>query len=523
MFFEDTLSQSNCKGKKFIRRPDLDAQTRLHIAYKAMSRTWGVITSLAEEFGISRTFVYIMMNDLMEITKKVFGLVKTVWNESAKKKAIVWILCLRLEGRCSINCISQILRRFGILKYSSVGSISGILQFAGECLPNTLVNEQSSEVKLVIMACDEIFSHLLPILITVEPVSSVILRIELAESREVAVWQEHWECIERGGYLAVYLVNDEGTSMSAAQKQALSNVIRQSDTFHGLAHRLGAWVDRLEKAAYVAIEHEQEREARLQSAKSDAVIEKKTQEYEKARDEANRAIQCYDQFHYLYLCLISTLRVFDRDGNLNERNDAETTVYAALDLMGELNNRSIEKEVKTIRRLVPELFSYLDEAARIVEELESSSEISEEMLRAFCVAWQYQKSRVKAKQAERRNKYKSKEREELELLEDELGDRFNEVKEVIYFELDHIVQSSAMVENINSILRMHLNTTKNHVTQGMLTLFMHYHNHRRYIAGKRKGKTPMEILTGKTQQKDWLELLVEKVPWEQSDLLNPAA
>ncbi len=58
----------------------------------------------------------------------------------------------------------------------------------------------------------------------------------------------------------------------------------------------------------------------------------------------------------------------------------------------------------------------------------------------------------------------------------------------------------------------------------MLNLFMHYHNHRRSVAGKRKGKTPMEILTGKTQDKDWLELLMEKVPWQQqSRLLKPAA
>ena len=156
-------------------------------------------------------------------------------------------------------------------------------------------------------------------------------------------------------------------------------------------------------------------------------------------------------------------------------------------------------------------------------ELESSAEIPEEVLRAFCIAWQYQKSWIKAKQAQRRNHYKAREKEELGLLEDELGDGFHELKEAVYLELDNIVQSSAMVENINSILRMYLNTTKNHVSQAMLNLFMHYHNHRRYLSGKRKGKTPMEILTGKRQQKDWLELLIEKVPWEQSRLLKPAA
>ncbi len=134
MFFKDTLSPSECKGKRFIRRHDLPPEKRLHIAYMALYGTWGVITFLAREFRISRTFVYMMMNDLLEITEKVFGKCKTVWNEPVKKRAIVCILCLRLEGRCSIISISQILKRFGISKYSSVGSVSEILQFAGEWL-----------------------------------------------------------------------------------------------------------------------------------------------------------------------------------------------------------------------------------------------------------------------------------------------------------------------------------------------------------------------------------------------------
>ena len=110
MFFKDTLSPSQCKGKRFIRRPDLHPEARLHIAYMGLYGRRGIITSLAEEFRISRTFIYLMMNDLMEITEKVFGLCKTVWNESVQKRAIACILCLRLEGRCSIICISQILR-----------------------------------------------------------------------------------------------------------------------------------------------------------------------------------------------------------------------------------------------------------------------------------------------------------------------------------------------------------------------------------------------------------------------------
>jgi len=41
------------------------------------------------------------------------------------------------------------------------------------------------------------------------------------------------------------------------------------------------------------------------------------------------------------------------------------------------------------------------------------------------------------------------------------------------------------------------------------------------LAGKRKGKTPVEILTGKKQEKDWLEMLLERV--EGDNILSIAA
>ena len=80
----------------------------------------------------------------------------------------------------------------------------------------------------------------------------------------------------------------------------------------------------------------------------------------------------------------------------------------------------------------------------------------------------------------------------------------------MFVELDKIIQSSAIIENINSIVRAYMDTSRNRVNQEMLNLIMFYHNHRRYKAGKRKGKTPMELFTGTKQEKDWLEMLMEK-------------
>jgi hypothetical protein len=57
------------------------------------------------------------------------------------------------------------------------------------------------------------------------------------------------------------------------------------------------------------------------------------------------------------------------------------------------------------------------------------------------------------------------------------------------------------------------------VTQELLNLIMHYHNHRRYSYGVRKGKTPMEILTGKKQAKDWISMLLDIIREKDPQLL----
>ena len=90
------------------------------------------------------------------------------------------------------------------------------------------------------------------------------------------------------------------------------------------------------------------------------------------------------------------------------------------------------------------------------------------------------------------------------------------IKDQVYHDLNHIVQSSAMVECVNSIIRPYLNTSHNQISQGMLNLIMFCHNHRRYNSGERAHKTPYEILSGKTQEKDWLELLFEIIGDDQA-------
>jgi len=493
--------------RRFQRLTHLTVMMRLYIAYKALFGKWGIITQLANDYNISRTFVYMLKQSLEEMANVNFGVAEPVVDEFFEQKILTRILTLRLVGRCSIISISETMKLLGTPKYYAVGTISQVLNYFGSTLPNTLKND-SEVTQFVIVAADEIFSHQKPILISVDPISSAILRIESADSRKMEAWKKHWEVIEENGYIIIYLVNDEGSGMASAQKEILADIIRQPDTFHGIAHNLGLYVDRLEKLAYNAIKHEEKTRNALKTGAS----EKRQSRYEVAKQSAKGKIELYDNFHYLYLCLIRSLQVFDAKGNPNKRLESEQTLYAALELMETLatNITGLEKDIRSIKNLGPQLFSYLDEGENIRQELESL-DIPQYVLKEFYIAWQCQKNWIKAKVATRKNYYRTKEKEQLELLQYELGSNFDEMKEHVYSQLDRIVQSSAIVESINSLVRMYFNASRNHVSQNMLNLIMFYHNHRRYIGGKRKGKTPMEILTGQAQKKNWLELLFEKV------------
>ena len=473
--------------------------------------SWGLVSWprgwLSRQFMISRVFVYMLANTLHETSLTVFG-------DNVSKRAVTeelpyrYILSLRLEGKCSIEAISSIMKRFEIPN-ASVGSISQYLHSVGFLLPNTL-KTSDGEVKLVVFLGDELFAKNIPILVTVDPISSAILRIELADSRKVEDWKNHWECLQKNGYIATYLVTDEGRGLCGAHKEALADIIRQPDTYHAIAHQLGKWVNILEAAAYKAIQKEFDCYDKLDSARSDEVINKRIDLYNEAVKIAGEAIELYETFHFFYVIIINELKLFDCNGNLRDRKEAEENIETGLSLIEELGHKKITKAVKKVRRTMPEVLNYFDLAISILDNL-SSLPIDQEALQALCLAWQWGKGYIKSKKTKGRKFCNMNEQFCLEIATGYLQEDYDIVKEQVYQQLDQIVQSSALVECINSIIRPYLNGSKNHVTQETLNLIMFYHNHRRYIAGKRKGQTPTEILSGKKQEKDWIEILFDVI------------
>jgi hypothetical protein len=515
------LLEDRFERRLFTRRTDLTNGIRLAIATNAlhamMNGVWGTITNLADEHGISRTFIYSLAGTLREAGQFLFGeIADFVATSSPREFSLQMMLALRMEAQSSIAATSTIMNRIGC-ELCSTGSISQTLSRIGGLLPTTL-SAENGITQYLVFASDEIFSKIIPILVTVDPCSSVIVRIELADSRKAEDWKRHFECLRDNGVEAIYLVSDDGQGIRAGHAAVMSDVVRQSDTYHAIAHQLGNWLDRLEKAAYKAIGVEQECERKLDSAKSDRVQEKRWADFEKAAEAAKKAVALYDDFNYLYLCVLGELNVFDSNGNLRDRQQAEEGVKVGLALVEEINHSNITKAVNKVRRALPDLFHYFDVAKKVVDECKELP-IDEESLKAYCIAWQWGKGVRKAKKTDRKRRAQEQEQFCLEIAEGLHQQESEAIQEEVYSKLDTIVQSSALVECINSIIRPYLNTTKNHVNQELLNLIMHYHNHRRYRDGVRKGKTPMELLTGKKQAKDWISILFDIIREKDPELL----
>jgi hypothetical protein len=358
-----SLLDGQFERRLFTRRTDLTNGIRLAIATEAlhamMNGVWGTITNLADEYGISRPFVYSLAGTLKEAGEFLFReIAEFVPTSSARELSIQMMLSLRLEGRSSIGAISTIMKRFGC-ELPSTGSISQIPSSIGGLLATTISTENGI-TRYLVFASDEIFSKTTPILVTVDPCSSAILRIELADGRKAEDWKRHFECLYDNGMEAIHSVCDEGRGLRAGHADVLSDVVRQSDTHHAIAHQLGSWADRLEKAAYKAIGVEHECERKLDSAKSDRVREKRLVDCEKATEAARKAVGLYDDFCYLHRCVLGELNVFDSNGNLRNRQQAEEGIKVGLALIEELNHNNITKAVNKTRRTLPDLFHYFD-------------------------------------------------------------------------------------------------------------------------------------------------------------------
>lgn len=487
---------------KFMRRPDLDSPTRIHIAIQAYFALgiYGEITRLANLYNVSRLFIYQLLWKLLALFETESPTASP--DEAERKLLDCHILLLRLQGRCSLGDISQILSHLGF-SFHSVGYISQrILAFA-----RSLPHDLPAGLKVTFYLSDEIYSGSRPILITIDAKSLAILKIELASCRDAEQWKQHWQALAEAGYIEnKYVVSDLGKGL--VKGCALLCITHHPDLFH-LLHPIAVFVSRFERQAYSAIEKEYQRKKVFENAKSEEVLHKKLDLYEKAKAIAEKAIEQYDDFCYLWQQLRMAFDLFDSQGNFKDPQKNLEEVLTILDLMRSLNCEGLNKEIQTLKNALEAYWGYFQRAEMIYRELAQT--YSQEPLKPICLAWQYQKQAKNSKIYKVQQYLKNEAQFYLDFAQSINPTQFEEIKSNVFEGFDANIRSSSLIENINSSLRELLDTCRGQVTQELLNLFAYVHNHRPFLRGERQNLAPIEILTGKPLETSWIDSLLDSV------------
>ena len=214
-----------------------------------------------------------------------------------------------------------------------------------------------------------------------------------------------------------------------------------------------------------------------------------------ARDHAEACLAKLERQHVAWQRARAALAVFRPDGTLNDREYAEGEIQAAV---VELTGADWQKtrNALTDRRALTFL-DYMHERLRTA--------VPDDALRAACVQrWSLRHHRTPTPVAAVANSIAA-------VLDEVIRNSpLNAVEQAAYDQVRHIirttVRASSAVEGINSVLRMHQSRHRK-MTQGMLDLKRLYWNCRRPMSGRRKGKSPYELLGVTLPSTDFWTLL----------------
>jgi hypothetical protein len=487
---------------KFIRRHDLDPQTRIEIVKLAWQGQgmYGKMTDIAQTYHISRTFLY-------QLTWAAQHHLEDLFSDSQHRVAPPeslfepLMLLARLEGNCSIPSLSAILKRLAY-RPNSIGYLSETFQAYGACVPSTLSRPQT---QFVFYLSDELFALQRPILITLEAQSTAILKIQLASDRGAPTWQTHFEDLRDHHFQSIGMASDRGVGLVAGYQAACPDAIWVCDQFHEFQD-LFQHCHQLERQAYRAIAREHERAEIFYNAKSETNLQKRLEQYERAQQTCEQAMLKYDQLDMLLQLLREALHFCTDFGRLRTVAGVRSELTAILRLIEEIEDAKLPHLLKPI-------WSHLDDLLVPFKQVESIHRelldlMTESVVDALVLAWHH--DHLSHQAHGRKKRYHQCESQQwLDFAQGLLEDQFDRFKALVFEKLDSIVKASSLVEMVNSLIRPFLHTCRGQITQETLNLIMFYHNHRRYKGGKRKGKAPIELLTGETLESDWVDLLIQ--------------
>ena len=481
-------------------------------------RPWGIVTWAAETFRLSRTTLYELV-DRVEAKLNRLEVVQGKSQSLAKAPPVIdvtearlcrTILHASLVGGMSIRPLRQLLSEaFGQTR--SLGWINQLLLQAGKEAKEVLDTIDYSPLGKVIAARDETFFHQQPILLVIDPVSSVILLAEATSDRKADTWGTMLLMAEERGVELIGLVEDMAQMYGKSMEEAEIEIPVQKDIWHITAEGKKL-LNRLEKATFASMGKVMKLEQQLLKKWDESRFEK----YVEAVAEEERYCDQYDLFAENLSHFVDALELVDwRSGEIREVETNRWLLTEVLKNLSQIEHPKVGKWRKKIERHADQLLTANAWIGKFIEPLRSQlpsvssqREEKDQFLRLIARHWRLNQAIINGHSA-----FKELAQEAQQTLEAFVAN--NPSKEALAKQVmglfDASGRTSSMIENINSLLKPFLEShqafSSPETLQLYLNLFVLWHNSRIYERGKRKGKSPYQHAGIELPESDWLTLL----------------
>jgi hypothetical protein len=518
-------------------KDDLDLTNRLEIAleYLRQGGFYGVVTDLANAYNTNRQRVYDILDRVLEafhpkppgptpnpgeaiekqnaeLEAENAGLRARVQELEAKQENSIEVTHQRVRDLSLTLAVLPVSYRdirdvvglaYGEKYAPSEATLCGMVQDYGVTAGLILLDEEVTS-KFSSACLDEIFFHETPILTVVDPDSMAVGACERWEDRTGESWHgvlSHFPNLD-------YIISDQakgiakGIHLTAGTPGAIQH---QKDLYHFLievsrtTRRLETGIEKLLKA---------EEQAWQDWGRGRIYI--KTME--KTLVKVVKQLELMEQYYQALELLDFAFSPMTSDHQVNTRERGYQILSDVIQRLKSLPELGLDDLVKTLEKRGPGCLVFLDQLQRelsvIPEELLelgedsqfTAAEMRELAIQEVCLEHAMAddpSDEVFCAYRDLWEKVRS-----LKKLMPVFLKVVSSVRRILY----HPKRASSLVECYNSILRP-IQQVKKHVTQEFLWLKALHHNMKSFKQGRRKGKSPFQLLGVDFGNQDWIGLM----------------
>ena len=475
----------------------MDASQKQSLALAALNSSTS-ISQLSRENNVSRQFVYRQKEKALAAIDTTYEPIDTsLTNDKVLFNLPVtasWLeqfsLSLTMHCRSSIRGIQKVLT--DAFDHSlSFGTIHNQINDAKSKAKSINDNQNLSSIKLT--AEDEMFHYNKPILTGIDIPSLYCFLLSSEQNRDFETWGINLLDLKDQGLNPERVIADDASSIRSANKYVYPNMPCDIDNFHIIK-------DMMDMRRYYRnrLKSTITNRKTIQSKVDRVILTKKMETYDKQLDEVKSQEENMKQLS----STIDTLVSWMQHDVLNMPGAEPKTRYQLFDfILDELNllaseySHRIESVCTTLKNQKPYLLAFTDVLN------EKFQAIADEYVFPLDKIWEMcalQRCKIGG------DKYAIRSIP----LQDYFQNEFDNVEDAVLNALNSTERTSSMVENLHSRLRPYF-YLRREIGFCYLDLLRFYLNHTpimRSEKNERRGKTPTEILTGKTHP-NWLEML----------------